>query len=245
MAEQLGAVILNLIPSAKQERAAIDNSHNTNRLADPRIAGWTHVLGIRLSLAVPPHDAKQGFIFGRSDACDIRIRSDRVSKRHFAIKFNPTSGILFVESLSSLGTWVKKTKLLNQGQTCVIEQNMAITCGDLTYIALVPDRGPYQKAYADRLGRYLGSLIAQGAVVPRPYAIPIQTRTPVGKYLEVQGLGSGSFGDVSLLVHEDTGVMYAGKRFKDPRRLDEVSKEISTLKKLSHVSKKSLKMEGT
>jgi hypothetical protein len=243
MEDQLRAVVLYLVPASNPEREAIDNSHNDNRLADPRIQGSRHSGGIRLSLNVPPRDAKTGFVFGRSSACDVRIRSNHVSGRHFAIKFNPTSGILLVESLSSVDTVVKKTKLLKQGQTCVIEQDMHITCGDLTYIAIVPDRGPYQKAYATRLGKYLGCMIAQGAVVRKPFATALQARTRVGKYLEAQILGSGPFGDVSLLVHEDTGVMYAGKRFKDPRRVDEVSKEISTLKKLSHV-RKFLKIEG-
>jgi hypothetical protein len=231
----LGDTIVRLQSWDEITSLAASSSQNDNRLFRE-----DNGLCIHLCFSLQPKDISKGFVFGSGEHCDVILRQKNVLSRHFAITFNPASGLLLLENRASSGTMVGDKMILERGQTRLLQDKMRIKCSGLTFISTVPDRGQFHTEYHKKLGKYLGYLLAAGPCVSMSYhSTPILKYKQVGSYLVVEELGNGGFGQVCLLAEINTGNVYAAKRFKNQKDIAGIKHEIATLKKLSHVSKTS------
>ena len=197
-----------------------------------------------LSFDRPPRNSRDGFIFGTSNnKCDIILPGSKVSPRHFAINFCPLTGILVVINKSRYGIGIAAhgsptTILRRPGDSRVIEDGATIKCSEYILSANIPNRGRYLGAYLGRLEKFLKSLPNAQPDQMTLYGKPIRVIKQAGKYLELENLGEGSFGEVRLVAHYKTGEIYAAKRIRHNIYDDygTVKDEINALGNLSHVS---------
>ncbi|KAM5450624.1 hypothetical protein MaudCBS49596_004155 [Microsporum audouinii] len=237
MGVYLGDHILYLVPRNKDAEEAVYLMPNTNRAINVRGPGGLEegVLSLILSFAVPPKDTHIGFLFGREiDTNDVILDGYGVSKHHFSISFNDSTGILLVYCISSRGLTVGEEEL-QMGDYQVIEDNAIIHCGELMFQAVFPSRGSSQAHYEKRLGHYLGSSTKRRNVtVTGAYANPVQPHQHIGQYLELETRNNGTFVDTCLFIDDQTGEIFDVRKYRNGRDILRMKEQISTLKHLRH-----------
>ncbi|KAM5439747.1 hypothetical protein MferCBS31731_004157 [Microsporum ferrugineum] len=237
MGVYLGDHILYLVPRNEDAEEAVYLMSNINRAINIRGPGGLEegVLSLILSFAVPPKDTRIGFLFGREiETNDVILDGYGVSKHHFSISFNDSTGILLVYCISSRGLTVGEEEL-QMGDYQVIEDNAIIHCGKLVFQAVFPDRGPSQAHYAKRLGHYLGSSTKRRNVtVTGAYANPVQPHQHIGQYLELETRNNGTFVDTSLFTDDQTGGIFDVRKYRNGQDILKMKEQISTLKHLRH-----------
>ncbi|WEW60892.1 Inactive serine/threonine-protein kinase plk5 [Emydomyces testavorans] len=232
MADDLEFAVLDLHAMNVETARAINNFTNESRLLGGRLDRIEHLPAIRLSLFVPPRQIPQGFVFGSGESCDVRIFSNDVAERHFAITFQ-SNGLLLLQNKSTTGTVTGDFTLSYLEQTLVIEHFLMIRCGNIHFEATAPNRGQYQSLYQSNLNSYLGCIFTGGGTIDS-HATPIRARNRIGRYIVLWRLGKGDSGKVSLLVDKHTGHFYAGKIFRRSHNADECHGEMNILYPLFH-----------
>ena len=201
---------------------------------------------LTLKFSCPPKNLKQGFACGScSESCDLLFSGHSAEPVHFFITYNTSSGLLLVVNESIKGTLANQTNLEVKGQSIVLEHQMKIEFGSYKFTILIPERREGLQMFLTNQSHYLGSMInttTPTAVLSR-HTTPGHVMNRIGPYLEVAQLGAGSYGEVILLCTKATGNLFAAKRFgAELTTLAEMKEEAATLRQLSHVRYKVLRV---
>lgn len=231
-------LVLYLVPlsiEAKRSTRLQQNSSNHYPISQHEVHE-----GLGISLDAPPERSRirSGWTFGGDPSkCDVLLRTKR--PKAFAINFHPETGILYIENKSREYISLDRTILEDRGQTHVVLDHMEIEIDKNIFRLQYPKRDPRsqsqfeerQRSYRDFLRTCRPNLTASAT------ATPLVSHERVGKYVMMEKLGSGTFGDVFQCTHVENCGIYAAKRFKrglnDPA---DIKNEIDNLKRLNHVS---------
>ena len=201
--------------------------------------GRSSRLFIRLRLDRPPKDIARGYLFGSNRQwCDVFIPSNSVSEYHFWITFQKACGNMLLYNNSGRGTAVGRHFLAERGGCAVLDDNMTVMCGQVTFLVHFPHRGFYQATYEQNLREYRKQMLEfPPPLVLKAHSGRIQLRAQLGPYMDLEDIGSGHHGDVILFAHERTGDLFAAKKIRAGRESkSDLLHEVRTLKSLKHVS---------
>jgi hypothetical protein len=200
-------------------------------------------IAIRLGFDVEPRNGSLGFGFGRvteTSLPDIIFPNiDDISRLHFRIHYNLTSGVLMITDSSTNGTIVGG-RFLRRGSMSLMAET-TICCGKddrIGFRILIPDQSRNQDVYERNYRQYAEKLGCQPSVylpIPTPARPPI----PLGReYSILEGIGRGKFGLVKTVIRNRDGFVFAVKEIagKEERGQITFPQEVEIMRKLSHVS---------
>ena len=195
---------------------------------------------VRLGFHHRPRNITRGFCFGRDPKlCDICLPKSSVSNLHFSITFNEAAQLCLWDT-STQGTWVsyngQTTKHPRHHFIWLLPEKdrIEVTIGNndpLRFVLRVHTHGQdYQAGLKSYLTDRETTVQSLGLTTPRPSRATSPQRH--SWYYLGRELGRGIYGKVCEARNVTTGIWYAAKEFFTP----DWGKEISILKKLSHVS---------
>lgn len=204
---------------------------------------------LQLTFTVPPIDIIQGTIFG-SDAsqCDVLLDTDPssgVSRKHFSIDFNWSSGILLLTNHSRFNTTLNphgEKISLRVGERWSLNPiaETVIRVGLIDIAVSVPDRGDYQGEYEKNFLRALKlrerSLPRFELILEEDQDVTVNVEAAFDKKLSVvRCIGTGRHGTVFEAMHKTSGTVYALKRRHESTDRGLWENEIKILPTLEHV----------
>ncbi|KAF3263448.1 hypothetical protein TWF192_005729 [Orbilia oligospora] len=244
--------ILYIFPvtDSADEYTFLDEKYNAERVKKvpiyyEEIAAGMFRRGLELSWDAPPKSITTGFRIGCDPSCEIYIPADRegiptlpVSRVHCRIHFNPVSGLLLLTDCSKSKTEITKggkpiKTLTADAPTTVLESKWTIKiAGTYRLTVTIPWDASNYKPYIRELCQRVPTV--QNPPQPAPTqnpALKLQQQLEDQKYMDWKFLGSGGFGQVSLLAERSTGALVVGKRSVYGRV---ARQEIDILKELRH-----------
>ena len=280
MAEQDHSnTILIMKPIAPDALSALRTKHNVDRLMsfhfDDSVGSVPEVHGIRSRECTPyfsrppetelhlkfnpkPKELALGFIFGSDDAkCDVQLLDNTgdysISRQHFCIDFNWTSGFLRLKNMSRYGTGMRAPSVKN-GYQLLKHNNMhmlhpaeetKVYAGKLTFEISFPARGNHQHQYDKNWEAFQRR---HADAVPAISRLNIQSTSKVTRFLvRREGshntyflhdeIGKGEFGMVYKATEHRTGELFAAKQFamRRPEWNAKAYVEIAISQKVTHV----------
>ncbi|KAK6500028.1 hypothetical protein TWF481_010387 [Arthrobotrys musiformis] len=219
---------------------------------------------ILLSLdETPPKNKQLGWLFGYGSEADVLLGADEDDGGpekgiHFAIAFNPSTGVLLVRNHSREGTFVydvgnedqvatkeeedigRRLRQLhgNAIQTSILGRFTQIVLGNCSFLLRTPLRSPEEdQGYQTRLSRFLESPFT-GYLTP---LTPTSGDTTVLSNYTLQPIrqtkpNQKSTGDVFQAIHSNTGAIYSAKYYRRSREAKDSpwQKEMELLCELHH-----------
>eukprot|EP01119_Soliformovum_irregulare_P012061 TRINITY_DN3104_c0_g1_i2.p1 TRINITY_DN3104_c0_g1~~TRINITY_DN3104_c0_g1_i2.p1 ORF type:complete len:507 (+),score=139.31 TRINITY_DN3104_c0_g1_i2:99-1619(+) len=154
-------------------------------------------------------------VMGRQSVCNVLFTDRLISGKHCRFFVDP-NGLIFVEDLSSNGTYINGEKI-GKGAKKILENGAEV-------MLLPPREGHDGVRY---LYQYFGK-------------VQNREESPLDAYDIREELGSGNFAKVKLAVHKGTGKRYAVKvvdkkrTLKQTQKQDAMMAEVTILQSISH-----------
>ena len=190
-------------------------------------------IALRLGFDIEPRKGTQGFVFGRDPVCDIVLPNiSRISKQHFRIHYNLSSGVLMITDTSTYGTIVGRRLLRRESLPLIAETTICCGARDrIRFDIRIPDRTRCQELYQRNYRQYAKGLGCK----PGEY-IPQSTQyTQLGPdYSILEEIGRGNFGTVNTVVRNRDGCVFTTKDIRGDER---GWREVLIMRRLSHVSR--------
>lgn len=207
---------------------------------------------IRLGFDIEPRNGSLGFVFGRaSSTAQTRVLPDVVfpnrpdnpdpdiSRAHFRIHYNLSSGVLMITDSSMNGTIVGRSLL--RRRSAPLMTTTTVCCGTrdrYRFQVHIPDHTKHQDLYHHNYRRFTQKLGCTPCVyLPTP--TPAHQPIPLGHdYSIFEGICNGGFGAVNTVIRNRDGLVFAAKTIAGQAESGQTTfpEEVKIMRKLSHVS---------
>lgn len=214
-------------------------------------------------LSFAPPRTSSGILIGTDKRCDIVVRAKGVSRHHLALTFRKSLDNVYrlvCRDTSSNGTEVRYDShghgmrknfewilddMPDFAPSRIIIALVPVTL-EFLIVPCIPFRDRTSTEYVAAVQNFLQgtndyvALLSEAALASGSETqVASQVQTPSSKsiFIKMKKLGSGSFGEVSLVWDVSTGRQYACKRplFSSSAKIDDWRREMDMLRSVHHV----------